>query len=348
MSFSLLLAKENNYLRHTFLINNQLNLIFKYEVESINHFTIKSKNVTKHVFDIKNAVLPKTQDISQYKVKGIKAFRVGQFNKKIMRVVIETTIPMSGSYVISGRKLVFNISSTKKIQKELKKYNYNLKRSNKTIILDAGHGGRDVGASKNKIYEKDLTLNMTIKLKRILQEMGYRVLLTHSNDTFMNLKQRTEYANNHRGSLFVSIHANAAPLKRNPKVLYKGIEIYYLSIKNSKRIKNKRAEYRGKKVYSKQAYKIMTSPWKYLQSHKLAYAVKKNILTNVSPHYRINDKGVKRRDFWVLLATKMPSILVETGYLTDKDELKKLKNTHYQKLLMEGIAKGINEYYRLY
>ena len=358
-SFSLV-AQTDNYLRHTFLKENQLNLIFKYKIESVKYFTIKGKGIVKHVYDIKNAVLPNTQSISKYKAKGVKAFRIGQFNKEFMRVVIETTVKTKGLYVVNGRKLTFVLPSAKDVKKvvqnrvvllpkkTVKYYRYNSKRSRKTVILDAGHGGRDIGASSHGTREKDLTLSMTLKLKRILQKMGYTVLLTHYKDSFMNLKQRTEYANIHNGSLFVSIHVNAAPLKRKAKVLYRGIEVYYLAVKNSKRIKNRRAVYHGKKVYSNYAYKIMTSSWKFSKSHKLAYSVKKNILSNVRKKYALNDKGVKRRDFWVLLATKMPSILVETGYLTDKNELKKLQNSDYQNLLMEGVANGINEYYGLY
>ena len=92
----------------------------------------------------------------------------------------------------------------------------------------------------------------------------------------------------------------------------------------------------------------MISRWKFSKSRKLARSVKKNILRSVKRSYRIYDKGIKRKDFWVLLATKMPSILVETGYLTHKNELKKLRNSHYQGLLAEGIAKGINGYYGQY
>ena len=359
------MAKTDNYLRHTFLKKHQLNLIFKYDIDNVNHFMIKGHGMVKHVYDIKNAALPNTQNISQYKADGVRAFRIGQFNKELVRVVIETTVPTKGIFMIEGRKLTFILPSYKNILRPLplpnlnpnkivkkpllykdhKRYVYKANRQNKTIILDAGHGGRDIGASSKRVREKDLTLSMTLKLKSILKKMGYRVLLTRNKDAFMNLKQRTEYANNHRGSLFVSIHANAAPIKRNPKVRYQGIEVFYLSVKNSKRIKNKRAVYRGKKVYSKRAYKKMTSSWKFLKSRKLARSVKYNILKNVKKNYKIYDKGIKRKDFWVLLATKMPSILVETGYLTHKNEVKNLSNAHYQTLLVEGIANGINAYY---
>ena len=364
-----LIALTDNYLRQTSLQHNHLNLVFKYNVQSVKHFTIKGNGIVKHIYDIENAALPSTKNISQFRVKGIKAFRIGQYSKKVVRVVIESTMPMRGSYKIKGQKLILFLPSYKKMSKSKvivskkrakqlklrktkkvkhKRYRYNPKRKYQTIVLDAGHGGRDIGASSKSVREKDLTLSMTLKLKSILQKMGYRVLLTRNRDKFMNLKQRTDYVYNRKGSIFVSIHANAAPKKKTKGVHYEGIEVFYLGLANTNRVRNKRAIYRGRKVYSKSAYKKMVSPWKFSQSKRLAKAVLQNILSHVSRKYKIYDKGIKRQDFWVLLATKMPSILVETGYLTNKDEVKKLKNSRYQTRMMEGVAKGINSYYGLY
>ncbi len=352
------MAKTENYLRHTSLQNNKLNLIFKYPLSSVKHFSIRKRGIIKHVYDIKGVSLPRTKTLSHYKVQGIKAFRMAQYSKKVVRVVIETTSnKMRGKYRVNGRKLTLFLGKKKKVlkpkkrfykQEYSKKYRYNPNRKYQTIVLDAGHGGKDIGASSKRIREKDLTLSMTLKLKSILQKMGYRVLLTRNRDKFLNLKQRTDYVYNRKASIFVSIHANAAPKKRTKGVRYEGIEVFYLSLKNSKRIHNYRAVYRGKKVYSRRAYHQMVSSWKFAQSKKLANLVRQNILNHVGKKYTIYDKGTKRRDFWVLLATQMPSILVETGYLTNKNEVKKLTNPHYQTRLMEGVARGINSYYGLY
>ncbi|CAA6812083.1 MAG: N-acetylmuramoyl-L-alanine amidase (EC [uncultured Sulfurovum sp.] len=345
-----LMAKTDNYLRHTSLTSHTLNLVFKYPLGKVKHFTIRSKGLVKHVYDIEGAALPSTQNISQYQAKGIKAFRIAQYNKKILRVVIEAKMHMRGKFKIKNRTLRLFLPNKQGLIKKnnIKHYKYNAKRKYKTIILDAGHGGKDVGASSKIVKEKDLTLSMTLKLKAILEKMGYKVLLTRNRDKFMNLKQRTDYAYYRKGSIFVSIHANAAPKKRTKGVRYEGMEVFYLSLKNTKRVRNKRAIYRGKKVYTRNAYKKMVSSWKFSQSKKLAHSVRKNVLAHVSKQYTIHDKGIKRKDFWVLLATKIPAILVETGYLTNKNEVKKLKNPHYQRLLMEGVAKGINSYYGFY
>lgn len=351
------MAITDNYLRKTSLKNNQLNLVFKYNINNIKYFTIKENGIIKHVYDIENTALPSTKNISQFQAQGVKAFRIGQYSKKVIRVVVESTVSMSGVFKITGQKVAFllpgyrkdlNVKVIPKTKIRVKRYSYNPNRRYQTIVLDAGHGGRDIGASFKKVREKDLTLSMTLKLKSILKKMGYRVLLTRDRDKFMNLKQRTDYVYNRKGSIFISIHANAAPKKKTKGVSYEGMEVFYLSLKNSKRVRNRRAVYRGKKVYSKSAYKQMVSSWKFSQSEKLASLVRMNVLSHVGKKYTIHDKGIKRKDFWVLLATKMPSILVETGYLTNKNEVKKLKNSHYQTRLMEGIARAVNQYYGLY
>ena len=360
MLFSLnLFAITDNYLRKTSLDNNQLHLQFKYKIDKVKYFQIKDANVVKHIYDIKDAALPSTKDIAQFKAKGIKAFRIAQYSKKVVRVVIEARTLMQGTYKIKGQQLIISLPTSKKVsvknkpyikQKKYKtnKYRYNPARHYRTIVLDAGHGGRDIGASSKSIREKDLTLSMTLKLKDILTKMGYRVLLTRDRDKFINLKQRTDYVYNKIGSIFISIHANAAPRRKTKGVRYEGIEVFYLGLENTSRVRNGRVTYRGRKVYTKSDYRKMISSWKFSESKKLANRVHSGILSHVSRRYTIYDKGIKRQDFWVLLATKMPSILIETGYLTNKNEVKKLKNSHYQTQLMEGVAKGINSYYGLY
>jgi len=352
----------DNYLRKTSLQHHHLNLVFKYNIGKVKHFTIVKKNgVVKHIYDIQNVALPSTQTISRYQARGIKAFRIAQYSKKVVRVVIEAKVKMRGKFKIKGKKLVlFLPSSSEVVSKKrtikrnthkkfsLKNYRYNPARRYKTIVLDAGHGGRDIGASSQWVREKDLTLEMTLKLRDILTKMGYRVLMTRTSDRFMNLKQRTDYVFYRKGSIFISIHANSAPKKRTKGVRYEGVEVFYLGLKDSNRVRNKRAVYRGHIVYSRKDYQKMVSPWKYAQSKKLANSVRHNILSHVRRYYKIYDKGTKRRDFWVLLATTMPSILVETGYLSSEREVKKLKNPNYQIRLMEGVARGVNAYYGLY
>ena len=87
---------------------------------------------------------------------------------------------------------------------------------------------------------------------------------------------------------------------------------------------------------------------KRIYAKKLAIEVRNSILRDLRKRYRdVNDKGIKRKPYWVLLATTMPSILIETGYISNKNELKRLQNKTYQSILVEGIAKGVNSYFGL-
>ena len=342
-------AKVENYLRTTSLVSNKLQLDFKHKIEGVKYFSIKGHGVIKHVYDIKHGVLALKQNIEHYKAQGVDAFRIGQFKKNTLRIVIESKYFLSKVHRVKGNRLTIYLPSYGKVlnDRKVQNYHYNIKRKKKLIILDSGHGGRDIGASNKRIREKDLTLSMTLKLRDILKKMGYRVLMTHTKDKTMRLKERTDYANKYKGDIFISLHVNAAPKKRTPKVRYEGVTVFYLSKKHTRRTRNRRTHYRSKKLYSKQACRQMISPWKQKHSRRLARKVRKNILKNLRRRYSVNDKGIKRKSFWVLLATTMPSILVETGYISNKSEVKKLQNDTYQRVLVEGIAKGVNSYFGL-
>jgi len=108
----------DNYLRHTSLTHNHLNLVFKYNIGKVKHFTSrKSNGIVKHIYDIENVALPSTKDISQFQSKGIKAFRIAQFSKKIVRVVIESRVKMKGKFKIKGKKLVLFLPSSREVLK---------------------------------------------------------------------------------------------------------------------------------------------------------------------------------------------------------------------------------------
>ena len=346
-----LFAQENNYLRGTKLINNKLVLTFKYKIDNVKPLALEKNGLVKYIYDIKNGVLPKTKKIAHFKYKGVKAFRMGQYSKKYLRVVIESYYNNKHNYSIDGKVLTIYLSTfsevkTKKYLKKQNKKSYSKNNhTQKTIIIDPGHGGRDVGALGKGIYEKALTLEISKRLRKELQKRGYKVFMTRTYDKYLSLKERTEYANARNGNMFISIHANAAS-KGKPKQKYQGFEVFYLSLKNSDRAKKIRAFYKGKYYYSVAAYKQMISPLKISNSKRLARSIRLKVLNSVRERYKLEDKGVRRSDFWVLLASNMPSILIETGYLTHNDELRRLRNKRYQQSFVKGIANGVDAYYR--
>ena len=339
-------AKTGNYLRSTSLVGNRLILTFKYKVRNVSDFSLKRKGITKYIYDVKDGVLPVSQKISQYKHKNVKAFRIGQHNKRSLRIVIESSIKSKTSCRKKGKTLTIYLPSCKgsrcKKVKRIKKYRT---VKNQTVIIDAGHGGRDPGAISRGRREKHITLSIARKLRNKLRAKGYKVLMTRKSDRYISLTQRTDFANRNKGAIFISIHANARPKRKSRHRVYKGIEVFYLSLRNVKRIKHRKSFHRGRRVYSRYSYNQMTSRSKIKKSCKLSIDLKRELFKSLRKKYRVIDKGIKRSDFWVLLGTKMPAILIETGYLTNRQEGKRLVNNHYQNLLVKGIAEGVDDYF---
>ena len=169
----------------------------------------------------------------------------------------------------------------------------------RTIVLDAGHGGFDRGGVPGqRITEKDKTLDVAQRLKRILQADGYRVIMTRDSDVFIPLGTRVAIANRYRGATFVSIHFNCAP-----RVGANGIETYY---------------YRS-------------------DSSGLAASIHRNVVS-ISPS---ENRGIRRRGFYVLRRTAIPSVLVECGFLTNPTEGRLALSSAYRQSLAEQIARGI-------
>lgn len=180
------------------------------------------------------------------------------------------------------------------------------------IVIDPGHGGRDYGTYSKKTpkyQEKHLNLSTAFMLKGYLEQLGYEVIMTRSKDVFLSLEKRSEFANEKKPELFVSLHYNSAPNKEA-----EGIEVYY---------------YRSKTDWSRSS-----------SSRKLATAINKGII-NIT---QVKSRGVKHGDLAVIRQTNMPAVLVEGGFLTNENEVTKLKNAVYLKQLAWGIALGIHDY----
>ncbi len=340
---STILWAESNYLRATQLNGNKLQLTFKFNLKDVNYFIIPAKGFTKHIYDVKNGVLPVGKTLP-FNHPNVRAFRIGQYNKETLRIVIESNRATSTKHSISGKVLTIPIPSGKTLYSSSKRVKKRVKKNGYRVIVDAGHGGKDNGASCCSLNEKVVTLTMASKLKRKLEKKGYSVYMTRSRDKFISLIKRTEYANAKKADIFVSIHVNAAPAKKRKRL--NGIEIFYLSTGYTKRIKRDRIVYKGRTVYNKYLYKIMTNKKKVNRSRQLGRNVQRQMTNNIRKGYGDVNSELKSSDFWVLLGTKMPSILVETGYLTHKKDRKRLGSNYYQNLVVKGIAEGIDLYFK--
>ena len=220
----------------------------------------------------------------------------------------------------------------------------------KVIVLDAGHGGDDPGAINGSLKEKNVVLSIAQKAGKELQGRGYKVYYTRSKDKFINLRDRTKYANDKAADLFISIHANAAPNKTKTATMH-GIETFFLSPARSERSKNaaaleNKSDIEEMNYFSKQTFLNFLNREKIIASNKLAIDVQREVLARVkSVSSKASDGGVREAPFWVLVGALMPAVLLEVGYITHPDEGELINNSKYQDALAKGLADGIDVYF---
>lgn len=215
------------------------------------------------------------------------------------------------------------------------------------VVVDPGHGGRDTGAIFGSVREKDIVLNVALETARVLRARGFEVLMTRDRDVYITLQERTGLANRVKADVFVSIHANASPMSRT----LQGLETYFLSPARSDRAKDVAAlensvvvENMGR--YTQETFLNFLNREMVVASNKLAIDVQRGMLSGVRGRFKeVNDNGVREGPFWVLVGAQMPAVLVEIGYLTHPDELRRLTDGAYQRAVAEGIALGVETYF---
>ena len=178
----------------------------------------------------------------------------------------------------------------------------------KLIVIDAGHGDEDPGSSISNVDEKDLNLQIALKLKSALEEEGYEVMMTRSDDTYLTLTERAEFANEVEADLFISIHQNSYI----DDSTVSGIEVYY----------NESTKTESDEV--------------------LAQFIQTELVETTGAR----DRGIRAYDELVVTRkTEMPACLVELGYMTNKSELSLLQSDAYQYKLVTGMVNGINQFF---
>jgi N-acetylmuramoyl-L-alanine amidase len=226
----------------------------------------------------------------------------------------------------------------------------------RTIVLDAGHGGHDNGATgPGGLTEKELVLDVTKRVARLVEEkVGIKVLLSRDGDHFVTLKDRTSFANRERADLFVSIHANA-----HASASQEGVETYFLSSEATDIAARQTAAAENsviqleKPTVSKASSSgrqdmLRTILWDLLQSEFLMESSRlaEVVQDAMTRSLRIPNRGVKQAGFYVLGGAAMPAILVEIGFVTNPREEKRLRETKYRDEIARAIFSGIGEYKR--
>lgn len=175
----------------------------------------------------------------------------------------------------------------------------------RTVVIDAGHGGQDLGGQWGQVYEKHLALDTAIRLEANLQRMGYKTVMLRRSDYFLTLQQRTDIANRYKNAIFVSIHYNYTW-----KSQVSGLETFYYST----------------------------------QGQNLAQCVQSSLIGHTST---IN-RSAKFARFHVIRNSRLPAILVESGFVSNANERNRMKSASFRESIARSVAEGIQRYRRTY
>jgi N-acetylmuramoyl-L-alanine amidase len=257
-------------------------------------------------------------------------------------------VPESNDVIITIHNKVFSKSDQTK--KNMDKWNFDV------VVLDPGHGGKDPGAiGIDNLREKDVTLAIALKVGELMKkEMpDVKVVYTRKNDTFIDLYKRGKIANENNGKLFISIHCNST--KKKPSDV-SGAEVYLLrpgrtqeaieiaETENSV-IKYEDNPQKYEKLTDENFILVSMAHSAYMKySEKFAELLHKEFDLNL----KLKSRGVKQAGFYVLVGASMPSVLVETGFISNKEDAKFLKSSAGQNQVAESIFSSIKTYRKYY
>ena len=343
----------------------------------INFSAFLLANPTRLVVDLPTVTWNLPEDVESRNYGFIKSYRFGLFKKGVSRLVFDlsTTVRLVSSFAldrdgtsnmfrlvldlerISAEEFENNLSIAKEqnpvIREVVKPVDVSeVKKSTSKkwlVVIDPGHGGIDPGAtSPNNKLEKTLTLIFAKKLQKKLEaDQRFQVLLTRSSDVFVGLRKRVKIAREARADLFISLHVDSIKNKR-----HRGISIYTLSEKASDKEAALLAKRENKSDIiagldlsqeSSEVTDILIDLAKRDTMNSSA-ELAKFLLDRLAPKFRLIRKSHRFAGFAVLKAIDMPSVLIELGYLSNKEDEKNLLSTNYQDNLVTALTKSIQNF----
>jgi N-acetylmuramoyl-L-alanine amidase len=287
-------------------------------------------------------------------VKNVEAQNVGPDAKLIITV---------GSEYLTNE--VVNVDKSNDLQitihnKLFKQENASNKLKEKwefdVIVIDAGHGGKDAGAiGVNGVQEKDINLAIALKLGKLIEKnmKDVKVVYTRKTDTFIDLYKRGKIANENNGKLFISIHCNSTPKKPSDA---NGFEVYLLRPGRTKEaiaiaefensvIKYEENPNRYEQLTDENFILVSMAHSSYMKySERFAEDLDKEFKKNNS----LSSRGVKQAGFYVLVGASMPSVLIESGFLSNRNDVKYLSSSSSQQKFAEYVFDGIKKYRESY
>lgn len=225
-----------------------------------------------------------------------------------------------------------------------------------TILVDPGHGGEDKGATyqmvkKNKtgqkiitpVFEKDLDLQIAKRIYKKLERRRYKVFLTRSIDRTVRLEERANMAEKLGADLFISVHVNSSFSRRS-----KGFETYYLD--NHRDVVVKKVEaaenrnLKGEALIVQQIITDLIIEKTVVSSSGLARNIHASLVKTLVKKFKVVDRGVKPGLFYVLALAKRPAVLLEVGFISNPDELKKMMSRKFQEAYATAVVDGIDKF----
>jgi N-acetylmuramoyl-L-alanine amidase len=213
------------------------------------------------------------------------------------------------------------------------------------VVIDAGHGGHDPGAQSNGVSESELTLDVALRLSRLLQKHpGIEVVMTRGTDVFVPLEERTAMANREGADLFLSIHANAS---RDPRA--RGVETYFLNFASNpdaEAVAARENSASGRAMHSlPDIVRAIALNNKIDESRDFADMVQRSMVRRLSSRNKqLKDLGVKQAPFVVLIGAAMPSVLAEISFVTHRQEGQLLKSQTYRQQIAEALFDAVLRY----
>ncbi|MGD9082011.1 MAG: N-acetylmuramoyl-L-alanine amidase [Desulfobacterales bacterium] len=317
--------------------------------------------------DLKNSIqgknIKKFIPISDNLLRDVRA---GQYTPNVVRVVVDiksiktykifslkhpfrVVLDMSGDFMVAkstarSQRKTTAISGKRRTKRGLPQQP---QRNRPLIVVDPGHGGHDFGSSGylKKVYEKDIALQIAGRLaKKIQKKLPYEVLMTRNRDTYLTLEERTAVANTKNADLFISIHTNDS---KNHST--SGIETYVLNLATDHSEITVAA--RENATSTKNISDLQTILTDIMQNTKIdesrllaSYIQDSSYKYLRSRYTHVKNNGVKKAPFYVLLGARMPAVLIETSFISNPRECKRLTSASYQEHLCEGIVNGIRRY----
>ena len=213
------------------------------------------------------------------------------------------------------------------------------------VVIDPGHGGKDPGAvGPTRLYEKEVVLDVGIRLKKALEKKGVRTVMTRETDIFIPLAQRTRIANNAGGKLFVSLHCNAIEHGRA-----RGLETYFLAPAKTERAMKVAMKENSVIRFeeSQDQYQDLTEENYILLTMAQANFARESeqfaaiVQDQVSGVLDLKDRGVDQAGFYVLIGASMPAVLVEMAFISDKAEEKRLRRNEFRQQMADQLCLAV-------